>query len=644
MSDLDTILAERFGFHAFLPGQREAIEHLVGGRSVAAVFPTGGGKSLCYQLPAIMLPGVTLVVSPLIALMKDQIDALARRGVEARRLDSTLDADAYASVMSDVREGRVRLLYVAPERFQSERFRRTVEGLEISLFAVDEAHCISEWGHNFRPDYLRLADIARRCRAARILALTATATNAVLDDICRAFEIDRACAIKTGFHRANLFLRTQPVTEAERDDALLAGLASREPGPTIVYVTQQKTAERVAEMLAAAGLSARPYHAGLGNELRAEIQEWFMASERAIVVATIAFGMGIDKADIRAVVHYNLPKSLENYAQEIGRAGRDGEAAVCEMLVCPSDLNVLENFIHGDTPSHEAITSLIDDLASSGSFVVDEYQLSARHDIRGLVLRTLLTYLELEGWLDAGSPFYSSYKFQPRCSSKEILARYEGERRDLIAGVLARSKKARVWFSIEIDTAAAHLGVQRDVVVSVLDELGEQGLLELQLSGIRRQYHWKRAPEDRAQLARSLHERVLARERAELHRLQQVMDLAALHGCQTGYLCAYFDDPLPEPCGHCSWCERGVAAVLPARERPEIDPAIWSEAITVRAEHPDVLSDSRAFARFVCGIGSPGLTRARLGRHRLFGCLAEVPFDTVLARGRSTEPQVPSPG
>jgi ATP-dependent DNA helicase RecQ len=642
MTDLDTILRDRFGFHAFLPGQREAIEHLVAGRSVAAVFPTGGGKSLCYQLPAILLPGVTLVVSPLIALMKDQIDSLARRGVEARRLDSTLDADAYASVMSDVREGRVRLLYVAPERFQSERFRQTVERLEISLFAVDEAHCISEWGHNFRPDYLRLAEIARRCRAGRVLALTATATNAVLDDICRAFEIDRACAIKTGFHRANLFLRTEPVTESERDDALLEGLAARAPGPTIVYVTQQKTAERVAEMLASAGFSARPYHAGLGNELRAEIQEWFMASERAIVVATIAFGMGIDKADIRAVVHYNLPKSLENYAQEIGRAGRDGARSVCEMLVCPSDLNVLENFIHGDTPSQEAITSLIEDLADSGpSFVVDEYQLSARHDIRGLVIRTLLTYLELDGWLDAGSPFYASYKFQPKCSSKEILARYEGERRDLIAGVLARSKKARVWFSIEIDAAAAHLGVARDVVVSVLDELGEQGLLELQLSGIRRQYHWTRALEDRAELARSLHERVLARERAELHRLQQVMELAALDACQTGYLCAYFDDPLTEPCGHCSWCERGTAAVLPPRDRPDIDRELWSQAIAVRAEHPDVLSDSRAFARFVCGVGSPGLTRARLGRHRLFGCMAEVPFETVLARSRAVVPSVP---
>lgn len=635
MTDIDTILRERFGFDAFLPGQREAIEHLVAGRSVAAVFPTGGGKSLCYQLPAIVLPGVTLVISPLIALMKDQIDALERRGVEARRLDSTLDADAYARVMSDVREGRVRLLYVAPERFQSERFRRTVEGLDISLFAVDEAHCISEWGHNFRPDYLRLAEIARRCRADRVLALTATATQAVIEDICRAFEIDRACAIKTGFHRPNLVLRTQPVTEAERDDALLAGLAAREPGPTIVYVTQQKTAERVAEMLASAGHAARPYHAGLNNDLRAEIQEWFMASERAIVVATIAFGMGIDKADIRAVVHYNLPKSLENYAQEIGRAGRDGARSVCEMLVCPSDLNVLENFIHGDTPSREAVESLIGDLADSGSsFVVNEYELSARHDIRGLVIRTLLTYLELDGWLDAGSPFYSSYKFQPQCSSKEILARYEGQRRDLVAGVLARSKKARVWFSIEIDAAAAHLGVERDAVVSVLDELGEQNLLVLQLSGIRRQYRWTRAPEDRAQLAGSLHERVLARERAELGRLRQVMELAALDACQTGYLCAYFDDPLPEPCGHCSWCERGTAAVLPARTHPDIDPGVWSEAILVRSEHTDVLSDARAFARFVCGVGSPGLTRARLGRHRLFGCLAEVPFETVLARAQ----------
>jgi len=273
-ADARAALQRHFGFETFRPGQEAVVEHLMAGHSAAAVFPTGGGKSLCYQLPALLLPGLTLVVSPLIALMKDQIDTLTRRGIAAARLDSTLDAATYRTVMEQVRTGTLRLLYVAPERFNNERFREAITPLRIALFAVDEAHCISEWGHNFRPDYLKLAGFARACGAERVLALTATATERVLADICEGLTIDPERAVRTGFYRPNLSLVTTPVS-------------------------------------AAAGFEARAYHAGMQDEVRAAIQDWFMASDRAIVVATIAFGMGIDKANIRYVYHYNLPKSLE---------------------------------------------------------------------------------------------------------------------------------------------------------------------------------------------------------------------------------------------------------------------------------------------------------------------------------------------
>lgn len=333
----DTIqqtLQHHFGFDHLRPGQGEVIGYLLAEHSAAAVFPTGGGKSLCYQLPALLLPGVTLVVSPLIALMKDQIDALAARGVAAPRLDSSLDAKAYREVVERLREGSVRLLYVAPERFNNERFREFIGQLDISLFAVDEAHCISEWGHNFRPDYLKLATFARDCGAERVLALTATAPPKVLDDICRLFDIAPEHAVRTGFYRPNLRIETQTVAADERDRLLLADLREQ-PGCAIVYVTLQRTAEEVAQRLADAGLPARAYHAGLKSEARTEIQEWFMSAERAIVVATIAFGMGIDKADIRAVYHYNLPKSLENYSQEIGRAGSEAGPPVVACSPAP---------------------------------------------------------------------------------------------------------------------------------------------------------------------------------------------------------------------------------------------------------------------------------------------------------------------
>ena len=272
------VLAERFGFTAFRPGQAEVIGHLLAGRSAAAVFPTGGGKSLCYQVPALLLPGLTLVVSPLIALMKDQIDALAARGIAARRLDSSLSLDDHRTVMEEVRSGRLRLLYVAPERFVNERFCQAIQRMRISLFAVDEAHCISEWGHNFRPDYLRLARFAKACRAERLLALTATATPQVLSDMCRFFEIDPACAVRTSFYRSNLTLLATPVGQGEREAAFLGALGGREPGPTIVYVTLQRTAETLAGRLAAAGWPARPYHAGMEDADREEVQNWFLAA------------------------------------------------------------------------------------------------------------------------------------------------------------------------------------------------------------------------------------------------------------------------------------------------------------------------------------------------------------------------------
>src|SRR5437868_4535685 len=243
------VLAERFGFESFRPGQQRVVEALLAGRSALAVFPTGAGKSLCYQLPALLLDGVTIVVSPLIALMKDQIDFLQRSGIAAARLDSSLDAAEQREIFDRFRAGALKLLYVAPERFNNERFLAQLERVRISLFAVDEAHCISEWGHNFRPDYLKLAERARDLGAERVLALTATATPAVVADICAGFGIAEADAVVTGFYRPNLTLLFTPVAARVRDAVLVERLRTRPRGPTIVYVTLQRTSARVAELL-----------------------------------------------------------------------------------------------------------------------------------------------------------------------------------------------------------------------------------------------------------------------------------------------------------------------------------------------------------------------------------------------------------
>jgi len=643
-----TLLAEHFGYDHFKSGQREVVEHLLAGRSSAAVFPTGGGKSLCYQLPAQALPGITLVVSPLIALMKDQIDALAARGIAAQRLDSTLDAEGYRDAMERARSGELRLLYVAPERFNNERFRQVLAQLRVSLFAVDEAHCISEWGHNFRPDYLKLAGFAKAANAECLLALTATATPEVLEDICRVFEIDRDCAVRTPFYRPNLRLLLTPTTPQQRDRQLIERLRERPAGPAIVYVTLQRTAEDVAQRLTDAGQPAHAYHAGMDAQRRSAVQERFLQSDTDIVVATIAFGMGIDKSNIRYVYHYNLPKSLENYAQEIGRSGRDGADAVCEVFACADDLNTLENFVYGDTPTAAAVGSFVRDVfAQDDAFDVSLSALSRQHDLRDLVARTLLTYLELQGHLEGGTPFYSSYRFQPKKSSQQILAEFSGQRRAFLAQILRHARKARTWFDLDVDQAAADMHEPRERIIAALDYLGEQNMLDVQAAGVRHRYRICKRPDDLAALTAELHERTLRREDNELARLGQVVALIEANACQVAALSAHFGEHR-EPCGHCSWCLNGrEPGTLPPRSDATFDESLWANASDLRKEHPQLLDNPRAMARFLCGVPSPSLSKAKLSKHALFGCLDHLPFGQVMARcddERPTLRQEKAPG
>jgi ATP-dependent DNA helicase RecQ len=632
--DPTAMLAEHFGFDAFRPGQREVVDVLLGRGRALAVFPTGGGKSICYQLPALMLEGVTLVVSPLIALMKDQIDFLRGRGINAARLDSTLDADDARSLARALQSGELRLLYVAPERFNNERFLETLRRTKIALFAVDEAHCISEWGHNFRPDYLKLAEIARALGVPRVLALTATATPSVVRDICAAFDILPEHAIVTGFYRANLQLAITPVTSRERDARLVERLRARAPGSTIVYVTLQKAAERVADDLRAAGFAADAYHAGMEAEARSAVQERWMASDRHVVVATIAFGMGIDKADVRYVYHYNLPKSLESYSQEIGRAGRDGLPSIVELLACPDDVPSLESFAYGDTPIRESLEGLVRELLSKdGLFEISQYALSERHDLRPLVLRTALTYLELAGVLRQSTPFYAGYRLRFVTPREEVLDKFKGEPQRFLASVFAEGKAARIWMSIDPAAIAASLGAERSRVVRALEVCEERGLVELVASDLRHRYEKLRPDAEPAALARELEARFAKREAAEIERLAQVLALVEHPACHTNALVAHFGERRAAPCGHCAPCLTGEVAPLPrAAPAPALPGDLDVTTVRqVRAAHPAALGHPRQLARWLSGLPSPALTRAKLSRHALCGELSRRPFRDVLA-------------
>jgi len=350
-------LKEHFGFSNFLDGQEEVISEIVSGKDGLVVMPTGGGKSLCFQIPALCFPGVTLVISPLIALMKDQVDALQARGIAATLINSTLSWPEQKERLDGMKRGDFKLVYVAPERFRAESFLRALEGVEISLFAIDEAHCLSRGGHDFRPDYMRLGKALDKIGRPQCVALTATATPVVREDILKTLGLREPFERVSGFSRPNLSLAITPVEKAaQKDERMRAVISAHKTG--IIYCATRKKVDLVSETLASWGMKCVAYHGGMGDAERVKAQEIFISKKVDVAVATNAFGMGIDRGDVRFVIHYEIPGSVEAYYQEAGRAGRDGEAAVCELLFNYADTRTQEFFIDGANPSATTVRQI----------------------------------------------------------------------------------------------------------------------------------------------------------------------------------------------------------------------------------------------------------------------------------------------
>lgn len=342
-------LQEVFGFEDFLDGQEAVIDEILSGRDGSVVMPTGGGKSLCYQLPALCREGVTLVVSPLIALMKDQVDALEERGVAVTLINSTLTWNEQKERLQGMKNGAYRLVYIAPERFRADSFMSALSDVKIEMVAIDEAHCLSQWGHDFRPDYMRLGKALEEMGRPQCVALTATATPIVREDIRGVLNLREPFESISGFERPNLSFTITPVEKvAQKYGRLKKVLAENKTG--IVYCATRKKVEEVAETIHAWGLKCIAYHGGMSDQEREDTQNAFISREADIAVATNAFGMGIDRSDVRFVVHFEIPGSVEAYYQEAGRAGRDGEASVCELLFNYADTRTQEFFIDGVNP------------------------------------------------------------------------------------------------------------------------------------------------------------------------------------------------------------------------------------------------------------------------------------------------------
>jgi ATP-dependent DNA helicase RecQ len=426
---------------------------------------------------------------------------------------------------------------------------------------------------------------------------------------------------------------------------LAARLRERPAGPTLVYVTLQKTAERVAKALAAQGFPARAYHAGMQAEDRARVQDWWQAEDAAIAVATIAFGMGIDKANVRYVYHYNLPKSLESYMQEVGRAGRDGAAATLELFATPADLPTLENFAYGDTPSEETLAALVRTLLNGPrSFDVNLIGLSNEHDIRPLVLRTALTYLELRGALRQGTPFYAGYearllvdvagsaKRDGDHAIEEIARGFDERRATFVRGIFANAKRGRLRYKIDPSAVATKLASERDRVVRALEYLEERSFVELRAADARMRFERLASDHEAEALIADLTARFTRREELAVAQVADVVRVVDLDACQTNALVAHFGEERAAPCGHCTSCLRGGGRPRPAEAvGPPIDALVDRRVVAGLArERPRALGEPRQLARFLCGLSSPALTTAKLSRHALYGALEGQRFRDVL--------------
>lgn len=662
IAHLNASLKQTFGFDQFRLGQGQTIQQLIAGQSSLAIFPTGSGKSLCYQFTALHLPHVTLVVSPLLALIKDQLEFLASKGIPAASIDSTLSGDQSQQVMADVRSGKIKILMVSVERFKNERFRQFINAVPISMLVVDEAHCISEWGHNFRPDYLKLPTYCQELNIPLVLLLTATATKKVKNDMAAKFAIAEEHIVQTGFYRSNLDLTVLPVKENEKTQSLLQQIKHQQqffssqvssknsnqgPASGIVYVTLQHTAEKVAAYLQAAGINAAAYHAGFDSDKRQQIQQDFMQGRIHIVVATIAFGMGIDKSDIRFVMHYDLPKSIENYSQEIGRAGRDGQASNCVTLANLDGLNTVENFVYGDTPELSAIEFLLENIrheskpsqsqspryeANTTEWELQVVGLSNASNVRQLPLKTLLVQLEMQGVIKPMYAYFAEFKYKFLQEKESILAMFEGERKAFLQAVFQTSQFKKVWGAPDFEAMFKTYQSERGRVITALEYLAEKHLIELESKKMTEVFQVNQQALNNPELGQSLHHYFVDKEEKEIKRIASLVRFFELDKCLSSNLARYFDDQqAPQQCGHCSVC-RGQVAKLAYSEQPQWPNDDYlqqclkglSQQLAGKAE---ISIDIQC--RFLAGISVPVFARNKVRQLTGFACCEQLRYSDI---------------
>jgi ATP-dependent DNA helicase RecQ len=640
--DLEQTLRERFGLERFRPGQREVIENVLGGRDVLCVMPTGGGKSLCYQLPSLLLPGLTLVVSPLIALMKDQVDALLERGLRATLLNSSLDPAEQRARLIEIEAGQYDLVYVAPERFRSPRFVETMARIKPALLAIDEAHCISEWGHDFRPDYARIGLARRQVGSPPCIALTATATDVVRRDIADQLDLRDHVQFVTGFDRPNL---SYAVLDARREAEKLAAVTEilgQSPGSSIIYASSRARCETIGKFLEKdLRRKAVIYHAGLTREERTDAQDRFMSGRAQVVVATNAFGMGVDKPDIRSVIHFNLPGTLEAYYQEAGRAGRDGQPAHCVLLYAPGDRFLQEMFIENEYPPPDAVYRVYEYLRNIDADPIElthsEIKDAAKVSLNESAVGTVLKILEGAGAVE---------RFRPRENMAIVRINAETDEPSLVdrmnpnahvqilvlrgvEGLVNRKFGESIYF--HPDDFAAKLGLDRTALTRALKNLSS----ELPIDYVPPFRGNAVRVNDRLKRSRDLvidFKALEQRKQREYDKLERMIKYAESTKCRRAYILGYFGDSNPGNCGRCDNCEpNGGRNQLPARaiENPagrEVVLKVLSGVARGKGKYGKV-----TIAQMLTGSNAEKIERFGLTRLSTFGIMANFGKPEVTA-------------
>ena len=554
-------LRESFGYPGFRPGQERAITSVLSGRDTLVVLPTGGGKSLCYQVPALMLPGLTVVVSPLISLMKDQVDALSARGLAAAFINSTLTGSQVSDRLARAGRGDIKLLYVAPERFDAGTTAERLRAMGVSLLAVDEAHCISEWGHDFRPSYLRMRSVRERLGAPPTIALTATATPEVRRDIATQLALRTPSIIVTGFDRTNLHYHVLPTrNDTEKDEALVQTLREHD-GLAVVYASTRRNVERIAGVLERSRVSAAAYHAGLDDAHRHEVQDSFMNEHVRAIVATNAFGMGIDKPNVRLVVHHAMPGTLEAYYQEAGRAGRDGLHSECVLLHAFPDRFTHEFFIKGAYPEK----ALVESVYSAMQRVVDASGLTdlGAEDISRLIpgkvggrevesaLRVLMRADAVRRESESGSSVFIRLLATPERIKRELPDTHDPELGFLRALWRAAGSRLNEGAVISVDGLPPGFSGY-STAIPLLTSLQSRQFLTWERVGGGTRLTDPRKPLSAFEVEWAAIDR---RRRAELAKLDAMQKYAYTTGCRRAFVLRYFGDEAGRgTCGGCDNC------------------------------------------------------------------------------------------